>query len=264
MNSADSLKVRLKAGLQPVKPLAPERNYTVVFCVLLLLPPAALLLLGARGGIHEREGLGYLPLILLAALAWPWGRALARAMVPGSNAPRGALLATVALGLLAAGAGFSTQPENYAGFGPHERSCYGFGVKVAIPVVLVATWLAARGYAVRRWESALLLGLLSGGGRVRSAGNRMPAHGFLARGAVPPWGDGEPGSRHAAARVATRPRAPVLTLHASGAAFGKGTHLVDRGHRGVTREGGQERAVRPAQFQSLFRLFARQQPIKQT
>jgi hypothetical protein len=51
-------------------------------------------------------------------------------------------------------------------------------VKVAIPVLLVATWLTARGYAVRRWESALLLGLLSGGAGFAALETACPLTGF--------------------------------------------------------------------------------------
>src|SRR5262245_50150412 len=54
-----------------------------------------------------------------------------------------------------------------------------------------------------------------------------------------------------------------LPLDARRAALGKGPYLLYSRHCGVSREGGQQRAVTPAQLQRFLRGFARQQSVKE-
>src|SRR5574337_332768 len=54
-----------------------------------------------------------------------------------------------------------------------------------------------------------------------------------------------------------------LSLDARRATLCKGAHLLHGGHGGVTREGRQRRAVRPAQLARLFRLLAREEAVEQ-
>src|SRR5208282_3484668 len=55
-----------------------------------------------------------------------------------------------------------------------------------------------------------------------------------------------------------------LPLDAGRAAFGKRLHLLHGCHCCVAREGGQQRAVRPAQLHRLFRFFALQQAVEKS
>ena len=51
----------------------------------------------------------------------------------------------------------------------------------------------------------------------------------------------------------------ALSLNPRRSALGKRPHLIDRGHGCVAGEGGQQRAMRPAQFDRIFRSLAGQQ-----
>jgi hypothetical protein len=51
-------------------------------------------------------------------------------------------------------------------------------------------------------------------------------------------------------------------LNARRAALGEGLHLLERRHGGVAGESGEQRAVRPAEFDGLLGRFARQQSVE--
>src|SRR4051812_29788772 len=56
----------------------------------------------------------------------------------------------------------------------------------------------------------------------------------------------------------------TLSLNPGGAAFGKVFDLLERSHRGIARERGEQGAVCPAETQSMLRSFACEQPINKT
>jgi hypothetical protein len=79
---------------------------------------------------------------------------------------------------------------------------------------------------------------------------------------APETGALQEASRHS--RVVRERAKARSAFNAGGAAFGEGTHFFQGGHGRVSRECGEQRAVRPAELDGLFRGLACEQALKRT
>ena len=188
------LRDRIARDLRPTRPLqSPSVR------VLVLIPIAVAIVLAIPGLHFFRSDLGAIGVV--KAWGFSFGQALAglviigvalRESIPGRSLSRGAVVATVALGLAIPVALLAVTASAFdVGPAPGRAleegaACFRVSAVSAIPALIAAAWLAARAFPTRPALAGALYGL--GCGLIADAGLRLfceysvPGHVLLGHG----------------------------------------------------------------------------------
>ena len=179
MSAPNDLRDRIKADLRPTRPLRPP-----LVRALVLIPIAVAIVLSVPGLRFFRSDMAVIG--FLKAWGFSFGQALAglvivgvalRESIPGRGLSRGAIVATIAIGLVipfallgVTASAFDVGPE--PGRGLEEGiGCFRVSAISAIPALIAAAFLAARALPLRPALAGALYGL--GCGLIADAGLRL-------------------------------------------------------------------------------------------
>lgn len=153
MSQNRDIRMVLKSDLRPRRPLAREPFYVALFSLLAMLPAAALLLAGASGWTSRGGSLALVPLAASALAAVLLGRAMARAMAPGSVAGRPGIWMLGWLAVTVPALVASTAPD-HPHWGAGEAHCLQSGLVIGLVLAVPAMLLLRRGF-VLNWAPSL-------------------------------------------------------------------------------------------------------------